>query len=161
LSRECYFIAADISIGPIDIPVMSAAKANDGIVKVTSEGLTDVNLWNTMGGSSHWWKVDLGADYYLERIEIVWPQHSSLIEAGSMEYSVETAQHFEQTFNVFSETYTERVDGRDNKRSGTTRDTIGAVGRFVQVRTSVPIHGWRPVGRTSWRSHRLRGEHHQ
>ena len=145
-------IAADISIGPIDIPVMSAAKANDGIVKVTSEGLTDVNLWNTMGGSSHWWKVDLGADYYLERIEIVWPQHSSLIEAGSMEYSVETAQHFEQTFNVFSETYTERVDGRDNKRSGTTRDTIGAVGRFVQVRlhksgifSDTPLVGKYPI----------------
>ena len=127
-------IASDISIGPLDIPEMSASKANDGIVKESSEGLTDVNIWNTMGGSSHWWKVDLGAEYYLDSIEIVWPQHSSLIEPGPMQYSVETAKQFEQTFDVFAETYTELVDRRDNSQSGTTSDPLGTVGRFVRVR---------------------------
>jgi len=127
-------ISADLSIGPIDIPEMSARRANDGIVKVVSDGLTDVNIWNTMGGNKHWWKVDLGTDYYLESIEIVWPQHASMLEPGAMAYSVETADHFEQTFDRFSESYVERVDRRDNEEAGTTRDRLGITGRFVRVK---------------------------
>ncbi|MDE0951149.1 MAG: DUF4982 domain-containing protein [Halioglobus sp.] len=127
-------IAADLSIGPIDIPTMSAAMANDGIIVEKSGGLTDVNLWNTMGGNKHWWKVDLGTDFYLQSIEVVWPQHSSLIEPGTMAYSVEIASDFKQTFDSFTETYKERVDGRKNTVQGTTHNQLDIVGRYIRVR---------------------------
>jgi hypothetical protein len=127
-------IAGDMSIGPLDIPEMSATMANDGIVTTGDNGLTDINIWNTMGGKSHWWKVDLGAEYYLQQIEIVWPQHSEMIEPGAMSYTVEVAGEFTQTFDNFSETYTEVLDQRNNARVGTTVDKLGVTGRFVQVR---------------------------
>lgn len=128
-------IAGGLSIGPLDIPEMSASMANDGIVvRDPDQGLTDANLWNTMGGSKHWWKVDLGTGYHLDSIEIVWPQHSTMLKEGSMSYSVEVADDFSQTFDEFAESYSEIVDLRNNQRTGTTVDVLDTRGRYVQVR---------------------------
>ena len=82
----------------------------------------------------------------------VWPQHSNLIEPGSMQYTIETAKQFEQTFDVFSESYTEQIDRRNNSEVGTTLDKLGVQGRFVQVRlhdsgifSDTPIVGRYPI----------------
>lgn len=145
-------IAAPLSIGLIDIPVMSAAHANDGIVTSEKSDMSDVNIWNAMGNGPHWWKVDLGAEYYLDHIEVVWPQHIDMIEPGPMSYSIETANDFEQSFDNFSETYQISVDKTQNTLSGTTTDNLRLEARFVRVRlhntktfADAPIVGKYPI----------------
>jgi beta-galactosidase len=127
-------IVSDLSIGSIDMPVMSARKANDGIVIKDSQGLMNVNMWNTMGGDKHWWKVDLGASYFIQSINIVWPQHSSMITSGPMAYRVETALSHAQTFDTFSESYTEQVDASANSLAGTTHDELDVEGQYLRVK---------------------------
>jgi Glycosyl hydrolases family 2, TIM barrel domain/Glycosyl hydrolases family 2, sugar binding domain/Glycosyl hydrolases family 2/Domain of unknown function (DUF4982)/F5/8 type C domain len=146
-------ISGEMSIGPFDMPEMSAARANDGVVNSDpDQGMLDANIWMTMGGKNHWWKVDLGTEYYLDSIEITWPQHASLLEQGAMTYSVDIAADFQQTFDVFSESYQEVVDQRGNQRPNTTQDPLGVTGRFVQVRlhksgihSDTPLVGKYPV----------------
>lgn len=145
-------IAAKLSIGPIDIPIMSAAKANDGIITGMIDDMDDVNIWNAMGNGPHWWKVDLAAEYYIDHIEIVWPQHIEMIEPGPMSYSIETAKDFEQTFDNFSESYQIAVDKTHNNVIGTTTDTLQHEARFVRVRlhntktfADAPVVGKYPI----------------
>jgi len=145
-------IAANLSIGPIDIPIMSAAKANDGIITGMVDDMENVNIWNAMGKGPHWWKVDLAAEYYIDHIEIVWPQHIDMIEPGAMSYSIEIAKDFEQTFDNFSESYQIAVDKTDNTVIGTTTDKLQSEARFVRVRlhstktfADAPVVGKYPI----------------
>lgn len=145
-------IAANLSIGPIDIPIMSAAKANDNIITGMVEDMEDVNIWNAMGKGPHWWKVDLGAEYYIDHVEIVWPQHIDMLNVGAMAYSIESAKNFKQTFDVFSETYQLVVDQNSNTIAGTTTDSIQQSARFIRVKlhqtatyADAPIVGKYPI----------------
>jgi len=145
-------IAANLSIGPIDIPIMSAAKANDGIITGMIDDMDDVNIWNAMGKGPHWWKVDLAAEFYVDHIEIVWPQHIEMIEPGAMSYSIEIAKDFEQTFDNFSESYQLAVDKTNNTVIGTTTDKLKREARFVRVRihntktfADAPVVGKYPI----------------
>lgn len=145
-------IAAPLSIGPIDIPVMSAAKANDGIITGKIDDMDEVNIWNAMGKGPHWWKVDLGAEYYIDHIEIVWPQSVSMIEPGPMAYSIETAKDFEQTFDNFSESYQVIADKTENNVIANTSDKLAVEARFVRIRlhstktfADAPVMGKYPI----------------
>ncbi|WOH38111.1 glycoside hydrolase family 2 TIM barrel-domain containing protein [Thalassotalea fonticola] len=145
-------IAAPLSIGPIDIPVMSAAKANDGIITGNIDDMDEVNIWNAMGKGPHWWKIDLGAEYYLDHIEIVWPQSVSMIEPGPMAYSIETANDFEQTFDNFSESYQVVTDKTSNNVIANTTDKLALEARFVRIRlhstktfADAPVMGKYPI----------------
>ncbi len=146
-------IAGEMSIGPFDMPEMSAARANDGIINSDpDQGMLDANIWMTTGGKNHWWKVDLGAEYHLESIEITWPQHAGMIVQGAMTYSVEIAKDFQQTFDVFSETYQEVVDQRNNQRPNTTTDILQTSGRYVRLKlldsgifSETPLVGKYPI----------------
>ncbi len=145
-------IAANLSIGPIDIPIMSAAKANDNIITGMVDDMEKVNIWNAMGKAPHWWKVDLGAEYYIDRVEIVWPQHIDMLNVGPMAYSIESAKDFKQTFDVFSESYQVAVDKEQNTVIGTTSDSIAKKARFIRVKllktqtyADAPIVGKYPI----------------
>ncbi|WP_286272894.1 glycoside hydrolase family 2 TIM barrel-domain containing protein [Thalassotalea hakodatensis] len=145
-------IAANLSIGPIDIPIMSAAKANDNIITGMVDDMEDVNIWNAMGKAPHWWKVDLGAEYYIDRVEIVWPQHIDMLNVGPMAYSIESAKDFKQTFDVFSESYQVAVNQESNTVIGTTSDSIAKTARFIRVKllktqtfADAPIVGKYPI----------------
>lgn len=145
-------ISAPLSIGIIDIPAMTAAHANDGIVTQQVDSMEEFNIWNAMGKGPHWWKVDLGAEYYIDNLEVVWPQHLEQLIPGPMAYSVEVAGDFEQTFDNFSETYQEVLSRRDNDNTGTTVDKLGVEARFLRIRlhktntfTDAPIVGRYPI----------------
>jgi len=145
-------ISAPLSIGIIDIPAMTAAHANDGIVTQHVDSMEEINIWNAMGKGPHWWKVDLGAEYYIDKLEVIWPQHLEQLIPGPMAYSVEVAGDFEQTFDNFSETYREVLSRRDNDDTGTTIDKLGVEARFLRIRlhetntfTDAPVVGRYPV----------------
>jgi beta-galactosidase len=140
-------------VGPVSVPAMSAAMANDGRLTEKDSGLMDVNVWNTMQPHGPaWWKVDLGAVYYLDSLESIWPTHMDTVKSGSMQYRVEIAGDFEQTFDQFSETYELAVDRSGNEEEGPTLDPLGREGRFVKItllhsgiKSSVPVVGEFPI----------------
>jgi beta-galactosidase len=127
-------IASPLSIGIWNIPAMAASKANDGIITGPVNDLDQVNIWNAMGKGPHWWKVDLGAEYYIDHIAITWPQSMDSLTPGPMSYSIETARNFKQTFDNFSETYQETVDQTANTDIGVTQDKLGVSARFIRLR---------------------------
>jgi len=144
---------SEFSIGPFTAPVMTSARANDGIVNEANTDFKSANLWLSMERKGpQWWKVDLGAVYYLESIEQVWPQALKNINLAAMSYRVEVAGDFKQSFDDFSEHYQEVVDKSDNAKTGTTYDHLGLEGRFVKVTllntkstVKVPVMGNYPL----------------
>ncbi len=145
-------IATPLSIGILDIPAMAATNANDGIVTGPVDDLEQVNIWNAMGKGPHWWKVDLGTEYYIDHIKITWPKSMESLTPGPMSYSIEAARNFKQTFDNFSETYHQVVDQKSNTEVGVTQDKLGVNARFIRLRlhdtqtfADAPIVGKYPI----------------
>ena len=104
-----------------------------------------------------WLKIDLGANYYIDSLDAAWlPGHIN--DNGTVKYSIDIAEDVAVSAVVFAESYTEVVDGRDNKTPLRTRDKIGAVARYVRVNVldssytyDVPILGtFKLIGATEF-----------
>ena len=129
-------------------PASPAINVVDGVAKLDGD-MKSGGTWVTADPKQGpgWLKIDLGADYYLEQIESSWLP-SALSENGRIQYSIDIASDVKQSAVVFSETYREHIDRRDNQISHQTRDDIKAVARYLRVnlldssyQMNVPIMG--------------------
>ncbi len=144
---------SSFTIGPFTAPEATASKANDGLITREDSEFSDANMWLTLARQGpQWWKVDLNNVYYLDSIEQIWPQSLKHLLSSPVKYQIDVAGDFQQTFDVFSESYQMVVDGRDNQQEGTVKHKLGVEGRFIKVTildtdlsVKVPVMGKQPL----------------
>jgi len=107
-----------------------------------------------------WLKIDLGRDYYIDRLDSTWLP-VSMGEQGTVQYTIDVAKQKVESAVVFAETYHEAVDQRSNRQPLRTTDTIGQVGRHVRINIldssyafDVPVLGrFKLIGATEFSVH--------
>lgn len=124
----------ELKKGVMGYPNGKASNANDGISSIDTEDLAEVNFWITADPSAKraWWKVDLGADYYIERVAIDWLPRVVTPEA-TVQYSIDLAPDTGRGFDVIGEQFEMAVDGRNNTVKHRVEQDIGRIGRHVRV----------------------------
>jgi Glycosyl hydrolases family 2, TIM barrel domain/Glycosyl hydrolases family 2, sugar binding domain/Glycosyl hydrolases family 2/Domain of unknown function (DUF4982) len=143
-----------MSNGIMGYPAAPAYKAVDGSddLSFDRDNISDLettNFWLTgdpTGGSAHY-KIDLGADYYIDRTVSTWLP-DSINAQGTVQYTIELAANPTLDETTFVETYVNVVDRRNNTTALVTEDVIKKVGRYVRVnvldssyRVDIPIAG--------------------
>ena len=115
----------------------------DGPAALAVDGAADFPVDMANGGFWHtrdvlqipaWIKVDLGAEYYIDTLDIAWLDPASSVEGtGLMTYRVDIAPEEERSFAVFNESYEPVLDARDTAETGRTQDDIDRVARYLRV----------------------------
>src|SRR5882724_2980287 len=99
-----------------------AANGNDGSL---------ATRWGASTGSyPQWWRVDLGASYYLNTVSIKWYSSASRYYRYKIEVSSNDAS------------YATVVDKTGNATFGDTTDMFAAAGRYVRITVTGASAGW-------------------
>ncbi|MFT5483811.1 MAG: beta-galactosidase, partial [Halieaceae bacterium] len=148
----------ELTHGMMGNPPAAARNVVDGNDQLDGESGEDA-FWITADPNQGpgWLKIDLGANYYIERLDAAWLP-KNINEKGTVQYSIEIAEDVATSAVVFAETYREVVDQRDNKKPLRSSDQIGAVARYVRVHVldssysyDVPILGtFKLIGATEF-----------
>ncbi len=95
-----------------------------------NDGSTSTRWAASSASFPQWWKVDLGSNYSLSRVDISWYNSSS----RSYKYRIEVSSN--------DSTYSTVVDKTGNTTNGDTSDSFTAAGRYVRVTVTGASAGW-------------------
>lgn len=79
-------------------------------------------------------RIDLGADYYIDRLVASWLP-KAITEGGAIKYTIDLARDIKLDETVFVETYDVVIDRSNNIEPYRTEDAIQKVGRYLRVNT--------------------------
>jgi Glycosyl hydrolases family 2, TIM barrel domain/Glycosyl hydrolases family 2, sugar binding domain/Glycosyl hydrolases family 2/Domain of unknown function (DUF4982) len=129
----------ELAHGIMGYPAAPAVKAVDGNddISISREDASKLDVspfWLTgdPSGERGQIKIDLGADFYIDRLVSSWLP-AAFTENGTMKYTVDLASDVTLDETVFFETYQTIIDKTENEVSLRTKDSIEKVGRYIQV----------------------------
>jgi len=131
--------SAEMAHKVLGYPASPAYKAVDGSddLHLDEEAMSNAevnNFWLTgdPSGGPGQIKIDLGADYYIDRAVSSWLP-AAVTEQGTVQYTIELADDVALDETVFFETYRTVVDQTNNDKPLKTTDSIKQVGRYVRI----------------------------